>query len=375
MIKGVRLKFISVAMVSTFVVISIMMININIMNYQALKRETDHIIHLLEEKKMTFDAHYFKVQLDSQALLYNNMRHIDTNKAMMITQEILEKGKDEGFYQDGRYRISNSQLTFLFVGREMDTFESFLGNSLFIALLGWISSSFFIAYFSKKIFEPVEKSEEKQKAFISDASHELKTPLAIIQANKDILSLEYGDNEWLDSIEQQVNRLSELTCDLVLLSRMEEDGQLVYDYFDLSESYNKVASSFYALAKRHEQHLNCIIEPHIMIHGNKKYLEQLLNILLENAIKYTPNHKNISLTVKKGNKGIDILVKNQTKIEMVGDLNRLFERFYRQDQARQENSGYGLGLSVAKAIVLNHHGKIKAVSNKPYEFEINIKLP
>ena len=257
----------------------------------------------------------------------------------------------------------------------MDTFESFLGNSLFIALLGWISSSFLIAYFSKKIFEPVEKSEEKQKAFISDASHELKTPLAIIQANKDILSLEYGDNEWLDSIEQQVNRLSELTCDLVLLSRMEEDGQLVYDYFDLSESYNKVASSFYALAKRHEQHLNCIIEPHIMIHGNKKYLEQLLNILLENAIKYTPNHKNISLTVKKGNKGIDILVKNQTKIEMVGDLNRLFERFYRQDQARQENSGYGLGLSVAKAIVLNHHGKIKAVSNKPYEFEINIKLP
>ena len=269
------------------------------------------------------------------------------------------------------------RIIFLDCRQEISSFRIFLFISLGMALMGFLIFFFVILFFSGRIIRPVAESYEKQKRFITDAGHELKTPLTIIQADVDVLEMETGENEWLADIRKQTQRLSGLTRDLVYLSRMEEaENALPMIEFPFSDVVAETAASFQALAKTQGKPFLCDIQPMLSLKGNEKAIQQSVNILLDNALKYSPAGGTVSLTVKKQGKTLLLTVCNTTAAPVpAGELPRLFERFYRPDTSRNSRTGgYGIGLSVAKAITTAHNGKIHAGSNGD-TLQITVTLP
>ena len=250
--------------------------------------------------------------------------------------------------------------------------------SIGIALVGYALFFFVILFFSGRIIRPVQESYEKQKRFITDAGHEIKTPLTIIQADADVLEMDVGENEWLADIQKQAKRLSGLTNDLVYLSRMEEaQDTMQMIEFPFSDVVSEAAASFQSLAQTQGKTFLCEVPPMLSFTGNEKAIHQLVSLLLDNALKYSPDNGTVSLTVEKQNKALQLSVFNTTADFIAKEqLSLLFERFYRTDPSRNsQTGGYGIGLSVAKAIVSAHNGKIQAKTEDGYSLKVIVTLP
>ena len=231
--------------------------------------------------------------------------------------------------------------------------------------------------FSGRLFRPGIESYEKQRQFITDAGHELKTPLAIIGADAEVLEMEIGESEWLQDIRSQVTRLASLTNDLIYLSRMEEQQhQLQTIDLPFSELVEETARSFQTLAKTQGKEYSIRIHPMLSVRGDEKALRQLVSILLDNAVKYSPPGGNISLSLDRQGKSVRLLVENSVEQISADTLEHMFDRFYRADQSRNsQTGGYGIGLSVARAVVAAHRGKITAFSKNPDSISILAVFP
>ena len=234
-----------------------------------------------------------------------------------------------------------------------------------------------IVWLSGKIIKPVTESYEKQKQFITDAGHEIKTPITIIDADTEVLEMELGENEWLKDIQTQTKRLTSLTKDLILLSRMEEDKpQMTMIEFPFSDLVEETAQSFQALAKAQNKIFTITVQPMLALKGDEKTLRQLISILLDNALKYSPHSGVISLSLQKQMRNICLTVENTVESLPAGNMDYLFDRFYRGDKSRNSKSGgYGLGLSIAKAIVSIHKGKIRIFSKDGSVLTVKVVLP
>ena len=222
------------------------------------------------------------------------------------------------------------------------------------------------------------ESYEKQKQFITDAGHEIKTPLTIIDADAEVLQADIGDNEWLEDIRAQTRRLAALTNDLIYLSKMEEaDRKLQMIEFPFSDMVMETAQSFQALARTQEKSFLCQIQPMVPLCGDERALRQLVSILLDNALKYTGEGGSIRFTLQRQARVLHLEVWNTTRQPVsTGNLDMLFDRFYRMDRSRSsQTGGYGIGLSIAKAIVAAHKGKISAVSRDGKSLSIHVFLP
>ena len=231
---------------------------------------------------------------------------------------------------------------------------------------------------SHRIVRPMAESYEKQKQFITDAGHELKTPMTIIGADVDLAEMECGENQWLSDIRRQAQRLTGLTNDLIYLSRMEEEQpRLQWIEFPLSDMAEEMAQSFQALARSQEKELIPSIQPMLSCCGDEKSLRQLLSILLDNALKYSPSGGRLELRLERQGRRIQLTVSNTTSEPVEPEkLPHLFDRFYRSDQSRNsQTGGYGLGLSIARSIVLAHKGKIRAESRDGQSLSVVVSLP
>ena len=206
------------------------------------------------------------------------------------------------------------------------------------------------------------ESLEKQKQFVTNAGHEIKTPITIIDADLEILRMETGDNEWVQDIRAQTARLAALTNDLICLSRMEEEEvQAKRIEFPFSDAVRETAESFQALARTRGRTLRIHVEPMLSYVGEEKSLCQLTEILLDNAIKYSREGDEVRLTLEKQGRLIRLAVDNGVQNLPKDVVDNMFDRFYRGDRARaSEGGGYGIGLSIAQAIVSAHRGKISA---------------
>ena len=217
-----------------------------------------------------------------------------------------------------------------------------------------------IFLFSGRAVKPIAESYEKQKKFITDASHELKTPLTLILANLDIAEAELGQNEWLDDIRSEGHRMTELVSQLVSLSRMDEEGQpLKITEVAFGQLVADTVSEFEPLARERGKSLTASIEKEITYQGDEELLHRLIGILMDNAVKYCDTDGEISVALHRGRR-IVLTVENTYTAANELELNRLFDRFYRADKARKFTGGYGVGLSMAKAIVEKHKGEITA---------------
>lgn len=229
---------------------------------------------------------------------------------------------------------------------------------------------------SARIVKPFSENYEKQKQFITDAGHELKTPLTIIDADAEILEMDIGENEWLRDIQAQTERLALLTNNLITLSRIEEQPKTEKISFPISDIIEEGVEAFQTLARTHNLSLSAQIQPMLSMIGDEKSMRQLITIFLDNAIKYTNDGGCIEVTLKKQKNSIILSIFNTTDYLPKEDLKHIFDRFYRADKSRNSSTGgHGLGLSIAAASVSAHKGKISATTQDEKSLLITGSFP
>ena len=217
---------------------------------------------------------------------------------------------------------------------------------------------------------------EKQQQFLEDASHELKTPLAIISANNDVLELTVGTSQWSDSIRNQVSRMDGLLQSMLALTKLDaQRPELHMELLDFSSLISQAAESFDVLANANQVSLSLQVAPGAFVTGDADSLRQLVSILMENAIKYAGPGGKVVVHLDKQGKSLCFWVENTCTELPTGNLNRLFDRFYRADTSRsRETGGYGIGLSIAKSICLAHHAKISAEAVEPKSIRFTVSF-
>ena len=242
-----------------------------------------------------------------------------------------------------------------------------------LVLIGFISLIvllFISIYLTNKSIVPIKETFEKQKQFIADASHELKTPLAIIKTNTSlVLSHPYdtikNQSKWINYINLQTDRMSELISEMLSLAKMDAaENKLPLSPINISKIVESMILMFDAVIYENNIELETNISKNLFINGNKESLKKLFSIIMDNAIKHTNKNGNITVSLFSDKNKVKMIIRNTGEGIEPEHLERIFERFYRVDSSRdRETGGYGLGLSIASSIVKQHKGKIYAKSN------------
>lgn len=267
---------------------------------------------------------------------------------------------------DTQKTLRDLLLTFLFVGCAM------LGVIFLISL-----------YFANSSIKPISQAWEKQRQFVTDASHELKTPLSIINANYDALLANKEETiksqtNWFDYMKIGTDRMAKLIDDLLSLAKMEDVNIRINKMpFDISSAVEKILLSMEAVISEKGLILSLSIQPNIIINSDEEIIKQVFLIIYDNAIKYSVDNGTIDVSLWKQRRRIIFKIKNSGIGISKQDLPRIFDRFYRSDQSRtSENGGYGLGLSIAKSCVDKLGGQIRVMSleDEYTEFEVTLYI-
>jgi signal transduction histidine kinase len=436
MVKKLRKKFVITAMLSLLLILIIMIGIINIVNLHSIYQDADNLLAILttnngefpgmigfenndnrENKdnrnnkefrppndgfvpdmpftfarlnntrsaEMPYQSRYFYVTFDNTGAISEiNLSHIAAiteEYATNYANSVYSSSKEKGIYHSYRYKKAvkddgSTLIVFIDLSSSLFSALKLLSQSLLVGALALIAMFILVFIFSSQAVAPVVESLEKQKRFITDAGHELKTPLAVISANVDVLELEAGKSEWTTSIRNQTKRMNGLVKNLLTLSRMDEERiNVVFSDFDLSQVINETATSFQTVAESKDKKYQVDITEGIHITGDKNAMNQLASLLLDNAIKYSSDKGSIHVTLSK-DKNIVFEVSNTCDSIPSGNLDRLFDRFYRADSSRsRETGGYGIGLSVARAIAISHGGNIEAVRDGDKIIRFIVTLP
>lgn len=412
MIRKLRRKFMFAAMGSLLVVLLLIEGIAAGLNYYKISTDADRILGVLKENEgrfplaqppekpgkekgpmdggwmtpeLPYESRYFSVVFDQKGTVISTdtgkIAGIDPKEAAEYGKQVMESGKERGFIGIYRYGLEDSKtqvrVIFLDCRRNLSTFHHFLLDIVAVTLVGLLAVFVLLFCFSARIVKPFSENYEKQKRFITDAGHELKTPLTIIDADAQVLEMDVGENEWLKDIQTQTGRLAELTNQLILLSRMEEEqAKTIWTDVLLSDVAEETVGTFRSLAMTQEKVLESQIEPLLSIKGDEKAIRRLLGILLDNAVKYTEKNGRIQVTLERQKKRIRLSVFNTTKEITRQQTEHLLERFYRTDTSRNsETGGYGLGLSIAAATVEAHKGKITVSTEDEKSLRVTVTFP
>lgn len=405
--RRLRRKFILVAMGAVTVVLTLIIAGINIVNYSHVCKMADARLNYIlagkgsidwgDESKaepangkdagdsqagvrirhfegMTaespFDTRYFTVTIDAGQVADVNTARIaavGAKRAASIAARLHAKGWTSGFSGNYRYTtdVQDDEITYVFVdcSRELASFHSFLSASVAISCIGWLAVLAIVAGASGAVIRPMVESYSKQKRFITDASHEIKTPLAVIDAANEVQEIESGESEWTQSIHEQVARLTALTERLVFLARMDEGSAgFTMATIDLSEAVDTAATPFESVAVSRGKRLSTSIACGVRAHADAAAVAQVVELLLDNATRYASEGSVIELSLRavlrvQGKGATELVVSNAVDELPEGDLDRLFDRFYRADVSRSSKTGgSGVGLSVVRAIAEAHGG-------------------
>ena len=405
--RRLRRKFILVAMGAVTVVLTLIIAGINIVNYSHVCKMADARLDYIlagkdgidwgDESKaepangkdagdsqagvrirhfegMTaespFDTRYFTVTIDAGQVADVNTARIaavGAKRAASIAARLHAKGWTSGFSGNYRYTtdVQDDEITYVFVdcSRELASFHSFLSASVAISCIGWLAVLAIVAGASGAVIRPMVESYSKQKRFITDASHEIKTPLAVIDAANEVQEIESGESEWTQSIHEQVARLTALTERLVFLTRMDEGSAgFTMATIDLSEAVDTAATPFESVAVSRGKRLSTSIACGVRAHADAAAVTQVVELLLDNATRYASEGSVIELSLRAVSRGAgkgsaELVVSNAVDELPEGDLDRLFDRFYRADVSRSSKTGgSGVGLSVVRAIAEAHGG-------------------
>ena len=408
MIRKLRAKLIIASLLSLLLVLSVIIGVAGVLNYTSLVSDADSVLAILRENdgifplgdppggkdrfregrrfspELPYESRYFTVFLsESESVISVNtgkIAAVDTSTAIDYAVEAVASGAARGFADDYRFTVyasgEETHVVFLDCGRELGSFRSFLATSAAVSAAGLLAVTLLLIFFSGRIVKPFSENYEKQRRFITDAGHELKTPLTIIDADAEVLEMDLGENEWLGDIRTQTKRLAELTNSLILLSRMEEQPRMEKIEFPLSDVVEETVETFQALARTRGKTLSSRVQPMLSMNGDEKAIRQLLTILLDNAVKYADEGGRIEAVLEKQKNTLRLSVFNTAESVSRESLAHLFDRFYRADASRNSGTGgYGLGLSIDSAVVAAHRGKISASSPDGKSLRITAVFP
>ncbi|MBQ3785888.1 MAG: HAMP domain-containing histidine kinase [Lachnospiraceae bacterium] len=346
---------------------------INEYSVKEFEDNTQYDISLNDES--AFRVRYFIIYLDEndevKGMLTDHIASVDEDTAGIFASSVLLLGRKVGYYLEYRYRVVEDKakneryIIFLDCHDTLYAQRNLLVRIIMVTLLFALAVMLVFAVFSKKILEPFERNQRMQKQFITDASHELKTPLAVIEANAEVLKYKSGDNEWIKNITSQTDRMAKLINQLLILARMEEMGDNIEkESVDMSELVESVISRFTEVFDRKNVTLEKNITPGLVFSANRNQMENLCDILIENASKYVDENGKVEVAlISQGGKKLMMTVSNTCTGQENMDCEKIFERFYRTDESRTSSTGgHGIGLSIARRIAEQHKGTITAAS-------------
>lgn len=396
MIKTLQKKFIMTAMLAITILLVVLLGVINVVNVLIVSHETDDLMSFLSdthagqikmppnrfydhkgvfEHKFSKDdlmsAVYFTVSFDD----HGEISSIDISRISSVTESEAQElaiqaynGKESG--NIGRFKYTSTfsenfnKTTYIFldVSSKYASIARIVGLSLVVGIICWLLMLLLVFFLSKKAIQPIAENLQKQRQFVTDAGHEIKTPIAIILANTDALELRNGETKWSKNIRSQVVRLNGLMQNLLTLARADEINKIMNpQQLNLAEMLETSVAFFEEPMKAKSLLLKKQIENDTVICANKEQISNLLSILIDNAVKYSVTRGTIEIRLTVHEKRVELHIENECEQLPACKPTQLFDRFYRADTARtQKSGGYGIGLSAAQAIVHSHHGEIKA---------------
>ena len=394
MLKKMRWRFIGAAMTAFTAVVLTLLCFVNLWNYHSVTAQQDEALTRLMEvedqqtpfssgrgappfddwsrfsPEVQYSLRFFSVHYDTDGTVLrvnqDYIASISESDAEAYADAVLESGKAHGYKSGYRYLVSTTEdetvVLFLNSEREIQTMRSLLWITLAIAAACLVVVFGLVVLFSRRAITPYLKNMEAQKQFITNASHELKTPLTAISTSVDVLAMEHEGDEWVHNIQVQSGRLSKLITSLVALSRLDEENPFpVRMEFSLSDALWEISEPFVSLAQAKGRTYTQDIADGLTATGDRTAIQQMVSILLDNALKYSPDGGSISLTARRSGKRAEIAVSNTVDMSQAIDTSRLFDRFYRADESHSGAvSGTGIGLSIVKATAEAHGGTISA---------------
>lgn len=418
MIKKLRWKFIAVAMISIIVVLMAIIGTITLINYNKTVDNIDKVLTVLVDNGGKFngldfgddnlentDGNNNKDNLNHQkdhgeftketpywtrffSVKFTNSNPdpiVDTSmiasvskeEAIDMAKETIDSNSMIGFYGAYRYKVKIADdfklVVFVDCTKEMRSIRYFVFTGTWISLVGIIAVFIIVFIFSKIVFNPVKRTYDKQKRFVTNAAHELKTPLTIISANNELIDAQYNSLDETQAIDKQVKKLTIMINNLTLLSKLDEEDKNVdlKEKVDLTKLSNDLIEPFKVIFESRNIKFNFFVDDNCYIKGNTNLISQLLSLLIDNANKYALTY--INFEVRIVGKGVELKTSNDADIDEKNP-NLLLERFYRNDKAGGKIEGSGIGLSVVNEIVKLHKGTIKLnASNNVYSCVIKFK--
>lgn len=398
MIKTLQRKFIVTAMTAISVLLILLLGTINILNIYYVGNQVDKKLEMISEnegnpdnlprdpgnkpprepfgQKNAYDtfiaSNFFVVRFDRNGdIVYMDMNRISSvseQKARELAEKVYNQSELSGKIDGFEYMVRDSRMgigkvvVFLDTSGDIYSYIRVLFLSAAIGIACWLFMLLFVILLSKRAILPIAENIEKQKQFVTNAGHEIKTPIAIIQSNTEAMELYNGENKWSKNIKEQTVRLNELMKNLLTLARMDENGaHLIQSDFSLSRLLADYTECFRETLELRGVTFQTSIQPMISFRADKEHITQLISVLMDNAVKYTNEGGNVFVSLEKNNKRIKLQFKNTCRQLPPVPPDKLFDRFYRADEARtQKKGGYGIGLSVAQSVTEIYKGRISA---------------
>ena len=393
MIQTLQKKVVVTAMAAVTVLLLFLLGAINVANMLIVERQVDRTLRIISDSEaggipprsdgappfMEAPKNDYDTFLSSNFFVAHfdwggNILNVDMQRTSAVTEEearemaarAYDSGQDSGRTGKFRYLFHKtpvgSAVVFLDTSGERLSLVRILLLSVALGAACWGAMLLLVTFLSRRAVRPVAESMEKQKQFVTNAGHEIKTPLAIIQSNTEAMELYNGENKWSRNIKEQTVRLSGLMQNLLLLARMDEGASQVQAAdFSLSDMLTAALESFAQPMEAKDISLEADVKPGVTLHADAGQVEQLLSILLDNAVKYTNEGGDIWIRLQKEDKKIRLSVQNTCETLPDTPPEKLFDRFYRGDTARtQRSGGYGIGLAVARSIAEANRGTLQA---------------
>lgn len=378
MFKKIRKKFFLLVSGVTFASLFIIVFILNLTNYitttNRLADKCESVFNIQnvegnhEEDRKEVTPHYFIVENDNGTYTFSNTMAFPYSKDEFesLANDVFTSSNQKGSIGYLYYLKKDTKAVFIDARSEFESYQNTLIVSSSVSFAAFVIISLSSFVFSRPIVKPYEKLYESERKFLTNASHELKTPLAIVMANLDVLSTYYPENQWVNSSIEQSNRMKGLINEMVSLNKIEElGGSSKMEDFDVAQDLSEASESYLSLAMRKNVSLNCDIPQNIIYKGNEELILKLFGILLDNACKYVNENGYINVSLKNEKKKLTIIFSNSVSSLNKEKLSHCFERFYTFNESRnRKEGGYGIGLSIAKAIVNEHHGEIIAKPSK-----------
>lgn len=399
MARRLRRRFVLLATLAMAVVMLVLCVGLNLFNSWSQYNQTFHALEYLSENggqlleappqlrgdtaqaeppfwtpETRYQLRYCSVWLDGDGapllVAADHVVSISAQEALRYAQTVWASGRTQGRMEQFRYLVTQKDTGYLIVfldcSREFQTARTLLlvSVALYLAVLAGVFALSMLI--SGRAVRPIVESLKRQKQFITNAGHELKTPLSIINANADVLSLTQGNNQWITSIQHQTRRMNRLIQEMLKLARLDEGTKPAFTEVDLSALVEEMAADFSLLAQTSGRSFSSTVQPGLRLHAHETSIRELLSILMDNAVKYSAPNGAISLTLGRHGRRIRFQLANTVETPLSqSQLDHLFDRFYRGDDSRSsQTAGYGLGLAIAREIADHHHGKLSAANQE-----------